>query len=104
MLMTTGKKVSKARRQLEAIAGPLTLAALIAAIREGEEMSQVELSKKLEVSRAHLCDVEKGRRNVGPARAAQWAKILGYSEKQFIRLALQALVDAEGLDCKVSVA
>ena len=41
---------------------------------------------------------------VGPARAAEWARILGYGEKQFIRYALQDLVRHEGLECHVNVA
>jgi hypothetical protein len=36
-----------------------------------------------------LCDIEKDRRSVSPARASQWAKTLGYDPEQFIELALQ---------------
>jgi len=47
------------------------------------------MAKMLAVTRAHICDIEKGRKFVSPARTVRFAKILGYSEKQFVRLALQ---------------
>lgn len=54
--------------------------------------------------RAHLCDIEKGRKFVSPGRAAEFARTLGYSERHFVRLALQKLVDEAGLDLEVRVA
>lgn len=101
--MTTRGK-SAARRFLEERAGgPLTLGMLLASIREGEELSQTEFSEQLGISRSHLCDIEKGRKAVSPARAAQFARTLGYGEKQFVRLALQHLVDEAGLHLNVNV-
>lgn len=35
---------------------------------------------------------------MSPARAAKFAGVLGYSEKQFVRLALQKRIDEAGLD------
>ena len=55
------------------------------------------------VSRGPICDIEKGRRNVSLGRAATWAKLLGYSETQFIRLALEQMVAAAGLKVKITV-
>lgn len=90
---------------LEEIAGgPLTLGDLLRAIRLGEEQSQTDLANRLEISRSHLCDIEKGRKSVAPGRAAQFARVLGYSEAQFVRLALQALVEEAGLDFRVQLA
>lgn len=83
--------------------GPLTFGGLLTAIREGEEMPQVEFASKLGVSRSHLCDMEKGRKIVGAARAARFAKILGYSEESFVALALQAQIREAGLKLTVSV-
>lgn len=74
-----------------------TLAKFLEAIRLGEEMSLAEFAKQLGVSRSHLCDIEQGRKTVSPARAAKFAKKLGYSEKQFITLALQDIVRKDGL-------
>jgi|1185.fasta_scaffold68106_2 transcriptional regulator with XRE-family HTH domain len=90
---------SKAMRAVESVTGgPLTFGEFIWAIREGEEMSLAEFGKPLGVSRQHLNDIEKGHRTVSVSRAAEWAQILGYPPTQFVRLALQALLDAGGLD------
>jgi plasmid maintenance system antidote protein VapI len=55
------------------------------------------------VSKAHLCDIEKGRKVVSPERAARFAELLGYSADQFVRLALQDVVDRAGLHYTVQV-
>ena len=95
---------SRTSRALERAAGaPLTLGGLLEAIRLGEELSQVEFSEQLGISRSHLCDIEKGRKSVSPARAARFAKTLGYSQAQFVRLALQGLVEEAGLKLRVRV-
>lgn len=97
-------KPSKAMAFLEELTGgPLTLGGLLRSIRLGEEESQVYFAKKLGVTRSHLCDIEKGRKVVGPERAAKWARLLGYDEAQFVRLALQELVEKAGLDLTVRV-
>jgi antitoxin HigA-1 len=102
-MRTRGK--SETMRFLENVAGrPLTLGGLLESIRFGEDMSQAEFSKKLRISASHLCDIEKGRKVVSPERAARFAKILGRSEQQFVRLALQELVNEAGLKLKVDVA
>ena len=85
------------------IGGPIKFGRLLASIREGEEMSQVEFAERLGISRSHLCDIEKGRKTVGPARAARFAKILGYRPENFVALALQAQVEEAGLKLNVKV-
>ena len=99
-----GTKKSETMKFLEETAGrPLTLGGLLESIRLSEEMSQIAFAKKLKVSASHLCDIEKGRKVVSPERAARFAKILGRSSEQFVRLSLQGLVDDAGLKMKVSV-
>jgi transcriptional regulator with XRE-family HTH domain len=83
--------------------GPVTLGKLIEAIRLGEETSQVEFAKRLQISRSHLNDIEKGNKAVSPERAARFARALGHSEERFVELALQSLVDEAGLKLKVAV-
>ena len=101
--MSTREK-STAMEFLETLTGgPLTLGELLLAIRQGEEMSQTELAKQLSISRSHLCDLEKGRKTLSPGRASQFARVLGYSEAQFVRLALQAMVEDAGLQLAVEV-
>jgi len=83
--------------------GPITLGKLLEAIRLGEEMTQPAFSKKLGISKSHLNDIEKGRKFLSPARAIKFAKILGYSEKRFLALSLQGIIDEAGLKFKVDV-
>lgn len=92
-----------AQEFLEKELGKLTLGKLFYAIRAGEEISQEEFAKLLKISKSHLCDIEKGRKFVSPERAAKFAKKLGYSQKQFIRLSLQDIVNQSGLKFRVSV-
>ena len=94
---------SKAIKLLEEIAGPLTFGRLVESIRKNNELTLQACAAKLGVSRAHLCDVEKGRRTVSPERAARWAKELEHSEPLFVELALQAALDAAGLKYRVNV-
>lgn len=89
---------------LEDIMGEkLTLGAFILAIRQGEELSQVEFSKTLGISRQVLCDIEHGRRIISPKKAAEYAELLGYSKKQFVRLCLQDLIDRDHLGLIVEI-
>lgn len=83
--------------------GPLTLGKLINSIRLCDEVSQVEFARKLGMSRQQLCDIEHDRKIVSPKLAAKYATILGYSPSQFIRLALQAILDRDNLDVAVDV-
>ena len=100
--MRTRKK-SDAMKFLEGLVGELTFGGLIEAMRQAEEMSQVEFAAKLGISKQHLCDIEKGRKFVSPERAAKFARILGHSEQGFVALALQDIVNQGGLKLKVNV-
>jgi len=81
----------------------LSFSKFIEAIRMGEEASLSEFARKLGLSRSHLCDIEQGRKTVSPARAAKFAKLLGYSEKHFIALALQDIVQKDGFNFVVKL-
>ncbi|HET6333751.1 MAG TPA: helix-turn-helix domain-containing protein [Polyangiales bacterium] len=83
--------------------GPLTFGKMLQAVREGDELTLEAFAKRLGVSRQNLCDIEKGRKGVSPERAARWARLLGYSEAQWLRLALQAELDAAGLKYRVEI-
>ncbi|MCG8557708.1 MAG: helix-turn-helix domain-containing protein [Proteobacteria bacterium] len=75
----------------------------LGAIREREGLTQVALAERMGVSRSHLCDIEKGRKLVSPALAAEYARVLGHNERQFVRLALQDQVRKAGLDYHVEI-
>jgi transcriptional regulator with XRE-family HTH domain len=91
--MTTRR--NDAQKFLDELVGPLTFGSAIASIRQGEEQSQVQFSRRLKISPQNLCDIEKGRKSVGLRRVIQWAKLLGYSEILFVALAPQDQVNAE---------
>lgn len=97
------KKKSDAMKFLEGLVGELTFGGLIEAMRQAEEMTQVEFAKKLGISKQHLCDIEKRRKFVSPERAARFARILGHSEQSFVALALQDIVNQGGFKLKVNV-
>jgi transcriptional regulator with XRE-family HTH domain len=95
---------SSAMQFLEKITGgPLTFGRMLQSIRLGEEQSLDVFARLLEVSRTNLSDIEHGRRGVSVARAARWAELLGYSQTQFVRLALQAQLDQAGLELYAQV-
>jgi len=85
----------------ELVDEPMSFGSLIKTIRQCDELTQAQMAEKLSISKAHICDLEKGRKFVTPARAARFAKILGYSEVQFVRLALKDQIDQAGLNLKV---
>jgi len=104
--MTTKKKTmsEKSLSTLEKITKKkLTVGNLLWSIREGDEISQVEFARMLEISRQYLCDIEHGRRLVSPKMAAFFAEKLGYSVLQFVKLALQDELEKAGLHYSVEV-
>lgn len=91
-------------KQIEKITGgKLTIGKLLFAIRECEEITQIDFAEKLGCSKQHLCDIEHDRKNISPKTAVNYAKILGYPPNQFIRLALQNIVDRDGIKVLVEI-
>lgn len=93
----------EASKALKRALGQLTLSRVLRSTREGEGLSQVQFAQKLGISKGHLCDIEHGRKVVSPARAAQFAKRLGYSVEQYVCLALQDELNKAGLALLVDV-
>jgi plasmid maintenance system antidote protein VapI len=102
--MNTKAKKSDAVKFLEKVSGgPLTLGRWLEAIRLGEDATLREFAESLEISVSHLNDIEKGRKHVSPERALRFARLLGYSEEQFVELALQEIVNELDVDFKIKV-
>lgn len=98
------KTKSSARKLLEKLRGhPLSFGQMIESIRHCDEISQIQLARKLGVSRSHLCDIEKGRRPVTPDTAARFAKALGYSVNQFVARAIEDSLRRIGLKFTIEV-
>jgi transcriptional regulator with XRE-family HTH domain len=100
--MKTKSKYGK--RDQEKKLGPMTLASFLSSWRESLEMTQVAFAKKLGISPANLCDIEKGRQLVSPKKAAQIAKKIGYSEAVLVELVINEQLAAEGLQIRIKVA
>ena len=81
----------------------MTLGNFLWSIRECEEMSQVEFSKLLGVSRQYLCDMEHNRRIVSAKAAADFARKLGYSPLHFVKLAIQDELNKSGLHLDIQI-
>ncbi len=99
--MTT-KRSSVRKLMEEIVGGPLTLAMSVRAIRETEGWSLADMADKLGVTRAHVAAIERGKA-VSPESAARYAKALGYSPEQFVRLALQDEIRRAGLKYRVEL-
>lgn len=95
--MNTRKK-SSAERYLESLrGGPLTFGKLLHSIRICDEISQVQLADMVGMSRSNICDIEKDRRTVSLEKAAEFARVLGYSENQFVATIIEDQLRSAGL-------
>ena len=79
----------------------MTFGRMIASVRVADEIPQAEFARRLGISRANLCDIGKGRRSVTVKRAAQFARILGYSLTQFVAVAVEDRLRKAGLKVQV---
>ncbi len=102
MTIKTGM-TQKTLQYFEKLTGKLTFGKLMNSIRLCDEMTQIEFAELLNISKSHLCDIEHDRKIVSPKLAAQYANKLGYDEAQFIRLAIQAMIDKSGLNYNVEL-
>jgi transcriptional regulator with XRE-family HTH domain len=90
-------------KSLEAKYGPMTVGLFLMAFREADGLSQSSFAKRLKISRANLCDIEKERKLVSPERAAKFAHILKVPEMALIKLALQDILRSAHLRYKVEL-
>lgn len=81
----------------------LSLADVLEAIRDDLELTKVQMSEKLGLSKGHYGNVVNGKEPVSVKRAAEWAQLLQYPEQQFVRYALQDLLNRHELHYKVDL-
>lgn len=101
--MNINKKGMYGIESLEKKFGPMSVGLFIRSFREAEGLSQAEYARKLKISRANLCDIEKGRKLISPDRASKLAERLGIPEAVLIQLALQDSLRAAKLDYTVEL-
>lgn len=88
---------------LEQLAGPMTFATNLRAIREADGQTQTEFAARLGISVQHLSNVENARKSVSTERAQVWAKQLGYSEVMFVTLAIEDQLRRQGMAYSVTL-
>lgn len=88
---------------LEKRFGPLTFAQFLKSWRQCDEMSQTAFAKRLGISKANLCDIEKGRKKVSLKRAAKIADILGLPPAGIVEIALDDMMRDAGLTFRFTV-
>jgi DNA-binding XRE family transcriptional regulator len=93
----------KFKSQLDAEAGPLSFALFLRVARTSLGLTQEQLGKKLGLSRANICDIEKGRHLVSTELALKVARKAGLSEKMALQACLQDQVRKAGSDAKVAL-
>ena len=101
--MSTKSKKSYGTRDLERRLGRRTVGAFLRDWRLAHEMSQAAFALKLGISRANLCDIEMGRKGVSPEKAAEIARIAGYSVNVLVEMAVEEQLAASGLRFTVSL-
>ncbi len=98
--MSTKRKLTvKLKRRL----GPITFGMFLRSARLSREMSQAEMARFLGISRASVCDMEKGRQLVSPALAARIANKVGMSVQIAVAACLQDQVKKAKLDLIVNL-
>ena len=93
----------KFKAKLHQEVGPLSFALFMRVTRNSLGLTQEEFGKKLGISRANVCDIEKGRQLVSTDLAVKVARKAGYPEKIALQACLQDQVHKARSDAKVAV-
>jgi transcriptional regulator with XRE-family HTH domain len=101
--MSTERRRSFGLKDLEKRLGKLTVGELLHTWRVSEEMSLKDFGKRIGMSLANLCDIEKGRKGVSPEKAEQIAKAIGVPSALLVRLSIEESLAAAGLKYRVEI-
>ena len=83
--------------------GKMTVGLFLKAFREADGLSQVGFSKKLKISRANLCDIEKGRKLISLDRVKGFSAKIGVAQEILLKLAIQDMLERERLNYRVEL-
>jgi transcriptional regulator with XRE-family HTH domain len=81
----------------------MTFGGLVRSLRMSDEISQVDLAKKLGVSKQFLSDVEHNRKDVGMGFAKKIAEALDYSIEPLIELLIRDQLKHQHLNYTVDL-
>ena len=90
-------------KDIEKIYGPLTFGHLLRAHREADGLTQVQMAKKIKLSKQALNDIENGRKIPSVSRAVSLAKKIGILPELAVELVLQDQINREKLKMVVKV-
>jgi len=94
---------NRARYVFEKEMGPMTFGTFLTSVRTTNNMTQIELAKKLKVRRSMICDIEKGRVLVSPTLAVKIARIGGFPETLAVKYCLQDQLRKAGIDLDIEL-
>ena len=81
---------------------PLSFGDFLKSHRLGEEMSQIDFAAFLNLSKQRLSDLENNKGNVSIKLCKELAAKIGVPAEWLAALALQDMINKEGLNLKVS--
>ena len=81
--------------------GHVSLVKLLESIRISEQWSQTKMAQTLGISVGHLHNILNGRKSVTIESAVRFAKVLRCDQMKLVTLALQSILDQEGLRYRV---
>lgn len=88
-MITKSSDILNALESTQDIWEKMTFGGLVHSLRVSDEISQVELAKKIGVSKQFLSDVEHNRKDVGIGFAKKISEALGYSIEPLIELLIR---------------
>ena len=97
------KKRKSATQRLEEKYGEPSFSDLLVAHRKCEGFSQVELARKLGMSRQNLCDLEKGRTTPSLERIEKISSYLGVSSIPFIEAVMKDFLKRRHKDLSLKI-
>lgn len=100
--MSTKNKVS-AKKAVRKLTGHISFGEMLLSFRQAQELTQVEMAEKLDISKQDLCNIEKGRKLVSVERAVSFAKALEMPAKTFAKYVLQDQLQKAGLKGEVEI-
>lgn len=100
--MSTKNRVS-AKKAIRKLTGHVSFGEMLLSFRQAQELTQVEMADKLDISKQDLCNIEKGRKLVSVERAVSFAKALKMPAKTFAKYVLQDQLQKAGLKGEVEI-
>ena len=76
----------------------ITMAMLIKSHRTRVGMTQTEMGEALGVTRAFICDIEKGRRNFAVSSVIEVSEALGINPEIVFKIMLRDVADKNGFE------